>query len=141
MAARNLSPENRHRGFIFGGAAAVALRILFTALAVVPLNVPLLHAFGGVLPLFTAGKLLMPEAVEHEVQEAGSLREATQTIVLADVVMNLDNILAVSGPHTATFAACCLDWPCRFQFCYSAPSWWRGCSAGSPNWSPLAASC
>ena len=76
MAARNLSPENRHRAIVFGGAAAVTLRILFTALAMVLLNVPLLHAFGGVLLAAIAGKHLMPDASAQAAHEAGSLRDA-----------------------------------------------------------------
>jgi YjbE family integral membrane protein len=97
MAARSLSPENRRRAILFGGAGAVGLRILFTALAVFLLQVPYLKAAGGLLLLYIAYKLLRPHSENHNVAEAGSLREAIQTIVLADVVMSLDNILAVGG--------------------------------------------
>lgn len=97
MAARRLSPENRRRAIIFGGAGAVGLRILFTAMASILLTVPYLQAAGGLLLLYIAFKLLKPQDHGAGVQEAGSLREAIQTIVLADVVMSLDNILAVGG--------------------------------------------
>jgi predicted tellurium resistance membrane protein TerC len=51
MAARSLSPENRRRAIIFGGAGAIGLRILFTALATVLLGIPYLQAIGGVFGL------------------------------------------------------------------------------------------
>lgn len=99
MAARSLSPENRRRAIIFGGAGAIGLRVLFTALATVLLGIPGLQAIGGVLLFYIAYKLIRPHGSEgHEsIREAGTLREAIQTIILADVVMSLDNILAVGG--------------------------------------------
>lgn len=97
MAARSLSPENRRRAIIFGGAGAIGLRILFTALATILLGIPYLQAIGGVLLVYIAFKLLKPQGGHGEIKEAGTLREAIQTIVLADVVMSLDNILAVAG--------------------------------------------
>lgn len=98
MAARSLSPENRRKAIIFGGAGAIGLRILFTALATVLLGIPGLQAIGGVLLFYIAFKLIRPHnEAEHNVKEAGTLREAIQTIVLADVVMSLDNVLAVGG--------------------------------------------
>jgi YjbE family integral membrane protein len=98
MAARSLSPENRRKAIIFGGAGAIGLRILFTALATILLGIPYLQAIGGVLLVYIAFKLLRPQGDSHgNIKEAGTLREAIQTIVLADVVMSLDNILAVAG--------------------------------------------
>jgi YjbE family integral membrane protein len=98
MAARSLSAENRRKAIVFGGAGAIGLRILFTALATVLLGIPYLQAIGGVLLFYIAYKLLRPQGDGHgEIKEAGSLREAIQTIILADVVMSLDNILAVAG--------------------------------------------
>ena len=97
MAARRLSLENRRRAIIWGGAGAIGLRVLFTAMAALLLGVPYLQAIGGVLLLWIAYRLLRPEHHAAHVGEAGSLREAIRTIVLADVVMSLDNILAVGG--------------------------------------------
>jgi YjbE family integral membrane protein len=98
MAARSLSVENRRKAIIFGGVGAIGLRILFTALATILLGIPYLQAIGGVLLFYIAYKLLRPQGDGHgEIKEAGSLREAVQTIILADVVMSLDNILAVAG--------------------------------------------
>jgi YjbE family integral membrane protein len=97
MAARRLSPENRRRAIIFGGAGAVGLRIFFTAIVSFLLVIPYLQLIGGLLLLYVAYKLVRPQAGHHDITEAGTLREAIQTIILADVVMSLDNILAVAG--------------------------------------------
>ena len=99
MAARSLSEENRRKAIVFGGAGAIGLRILFTALATLLLGIPGLQAAGGLLLFYVAYKLIRPqhEAADDSIHAAGSLREAVQTIILADVVMSLDNILAVGG--------------------------------------------
>lgn len=97
MASRRLSERNRRRAIIIGGAGAVGLRIAFTLVATYLLEVPLLQAAGGVMLLWIALKLMRPESHEEHVSEAGSLGEAIRTIILADVVMSLDNILAISG--------------------------------------------
>jgi YjbE family integral membrane protein len=97
MAARRLSPENRRKAIIWGGAGAVGLRIFFTAIAALLLDVPYLQAAGGLLLIWIAFRLLKPHDEHANVSAAGSLGEAIKTIVLADVVMSLDNILAVGG--------------------------------------------
>ncbi len=97
MAARGLSPPNRRRAVIFGGAGAVGLRILFTAMAALLLDIPYLQAAGGLLLFWVAYRLLRPHDAEAAVSEADSLGQAIRTIVLADVVMSLDNILAVAA--------------------------------------------
>jgi YjbE family integral membrane protein len=97
MAARGLSEQNRRRAIIVGGGGAIGLRITFTLIASFLLQVPLLQFLGGLLLLWIAYKLLRPQSHGENVNEAGSLGEAIRTIILADVVMSLDNILAISG--------------------------------------------
>jgi YjbE family integral membrane protein len=97
MAARRLSERNRRRAIIIGGAGAVGLRIMFTLIATYLLEVPLLQAVGGVMLLWIAAKLMRPESHSEHVSEADSLGQAIRTIIVADVVMSLDNILAISG--------------------------------------------
>lgn len=97
MAARRLSPEKRRKAIIWGGAGAVGLRILFTAMAALLLDIPYIQAAGGLLLLYISYKLLKPHDEHANVREAGSLKDAIQTIILADVVMSLDNILAVGA--------------------------------------------
>ncbi len=97
MAARRLAPAQRRRAIVLGTAGAVGLRMLFTALMAVLLGIPLLQACGGVLLLWIAVKLLRQNGREQAVAEGASLAAAVRTIILADVVMSLDNILAVGG--------------------------------------------
>jgi YjbE family integral membrane protein len=98
MAASQLPGEHRRRAILFGAAGAIGLRILFTAMVAVLLGVPLLQLVGGLLLTWIAIKLLRPHAPEYGgVKAAASPWEAIRTIVMADVVMSLDNILAVGG--------------------------------------------
>lgn len=98
MAAGRLPAEQRRKAIVWGGAGAVGLRILFTIMASLLLGVPLLQALGALLLLYIAFKLLKPAHDEHaNIREANSFGEALKTIILADVIMSLDNILAVGG--------------------------------------------
>lgn len=97
MAARRLPPDNRRRAIIVGGIGAVVLRVTFTILAALLLDIPLLRAIGGALLLWIAYKLVRPQQETHNVSEAESISQAVKTIILADFVMSLDNILAVGG--------------------------------------------
>lgn len=99
MAARSLSPDDRKRAIVWGGAGAVVLRIVFTVLAALLLDVPLIQAAGGVLLIWIAIRLVTPEAEVDvaQIARADTFAAAVRTIVLADVVMSLDNILAVGG--------------------------------------------
>ena len=97
MAARRLSAEQRRRAILFGAGGAIVLRVLFTALAALLLGVPLIQAAGGVLLIWIAYSLLRQGHEEKAVKEGTNLFEAVRTIILADVVMSLDNILAVGG--------------------------------------------
>jgi YjbE family integral membrane protein len=98
MAANRLSPENRRRAIIIGGAGAVILRIIFTAMVAILLDVPLIQAAGGVMLLWIAWRLAKPHGHEEaHVTAADTLSQAIKTIVLADAVMSLDNMLAVGA--------------------------------------------
>ncbi|MCO5223192.1 MAG: TerC family protein [Thermomicrobiales bacterium] len=97
MAARRLPPDARKRAIVLGGLGAVILRVAFTILAALLLDIPLLRAIGGGLLLWIAYKLVRPHEEAHNVSEADSLAQAVKTIILADFVMSLDNILAVGG--------------------------------------------
>ncbi|RIK46084.1 MAG: tellurium resistance protein TerC [Chloroflexi bacterium] len=98
MAARRLPAYQRRKAIIWGGAGAIILRITFTILAALLLDVPLLQAGGGLLLIWIAVKLLRPFSSGHaNVAEADTLGAAIRTIILADAVMSLDNMLAVGG--------------------------------------------
>lgn len=97
MAARRLSEKNRRRAIVVGGAGAVGLRIGFTLIATYLLDIPLLQALGGLLLLWIAAKLMRSGDHSGQVSEADSLGQAIKTIIIADVIMSLDNILAISA--------------------------------------------
>lgn len=97
MAARSLPPQQRKRAIVFGGGAAIGLRILFTILAGLLLRVPLLQLTGGLLLLWIAVKLMRHDEGGHNVREGRNMVDAMRVIVLADVVMSLDNMIAVAG--------------------------------------------
>jgi YjbE family integral membrane protein len=98
MAARRLPAHQRRKAIVWGGAGAIVLRIIFTIMAALLLNVPLLQAIGGVLLLWIAVKLLRPvDDVHTNIKEADTMSQAIRTIILADAVMSLDNMIAVGG--------------------------------------------
>src|SRR5262245_15643640 len=102
LAVRNLEARQQWLGRIWGTLGAVALRVLFIFLVTWALAIPLLQATGGVLLLWIAVKLLNQknesgEAHAAGVQQGRSLWDAVRIIVIADVVMSLDNVLAVAG--------------------------------------------
>jgi YjbE family integral membrane protein len=82
---------------ILGGAGAIVLRVIFTAVAAIFLQVPFLEALGGVILIWIAYKLLNDNSEAHEVKASASLIAAVRTIIVADVVMSLDNMLAIGG--------------------------------------------
>lgn len=96
MASNRLPAHLRVRAVRWGAAGAIVLRIVLAFAAVLLLNLPLLQAFGGLLLAGIAVKLLL-DGGKREVHAATTLRGAVQTIMLADLVMSLDNVLAVAA--------------------------------------------
>lgn len=97
MASRSLEPRQRRQAILFGGAGAIVLRVIFTFIAVLLLRVPLLEAAGGVMLVWIAFRLLQGGEEAGEVAAGQSLAGAVKTIIVADMVMSLDNMLAVAG--------------------------------------------
>lgn len=98
MAAHRLPPAQRKRAIIIGAGGAILLRIIFTIAAALLLAVPLVEGVGGVLLLWIAYTLVRQEEdAQHKVRSGDTLFIAIRTIIMADVVMSLDNILAVGG--------------------------------------------
>lgn len=98
MAAHRLPPKQRRMAVLFGAGGAIFLRVLFAAMAAVLLSVPFIQFVGGVVLVWIALKLLRDEHAPEKAHSAGgSLFDAVKIIILADVVMSLDNILAVGG--------------------------------------------
>jgi YjbE family integral membrane protein len=98
LACRALPPRQRFWGIVLGAAAAVALRIFFTVILAYVLELPWLRLVGGLLLLWIAVKLLVQdEADEASVASSDNLWGAVRTVAIADVVMSLDNVLAIAA--------------------------------------------
>ncbi len=97
LAVRNLPKRQQWQGRLWGTFGAVALRILFIGIITFLLRIPLLQAVGGGLLLWIAVKLVTQEAGDHTVRHGTSLFEAIWIIIVADVIMSLDNVLAVAA--------------------------------------------
>lgn len=98
MACRMLPPKQRMMGILLGAGVAIVLRILFTLVVQQMLDVPLLKLVGGFLLVWIALKLVIASDPEdHNVKSGTSLWEAVRIIAIADIVMSLDNVLAIAA--------------------------------------------
>ena len=100
LAVRQLKGDTRRKAIILGATGAVLLRLFFAAIVTFLLQIPLLQAVGGALLLWVAWKLVHDspgEEEDDEVQAGGNLWEAVRIIIIADVVMSLDNVVALVG--------------------------------------------
>ncbi len=98
LACRALPPRQRFWGIILGAGAAVFLRVIFTVMLQYLLELPWLKIIGGLLLFWIAIKLLIQdEADEHSIDSSDNLWGAVRTVAIADVVMSLDNVLAIAA--------------------------------------------
>ena len=105
LAARSLPPHQQKKAVFFGSAAAVVLRILLTVVAAKLLTLPWLQIFGGLLLLWIGVQLLSEEdESEGEHREYGTLLAAVRTILIADLIMSLDNVIAVAAAAQGSLA-------------------------------------
>lgn len=98
LACRNLPPKLRTRGILLGTFGAIVIRLALIASAVTLLQVPYLKILGGVLLFWIGIKLLADEDNGHsEIQASNRLLSAVKTIIVADLVMSIDNVIAVAS--------------------------------------------
>jgi len=98
MAARTLKPEQRGKAIFWGSAAAIVMRIVLTIVAIQLLTLPYLKLIGAVLLVYIGVDLLKGEEDEDgEGHEINGMMAAIRTILIADLVMSLDNVLAVAA--------------------------------------------
>ena len=98
MAARGLPAHQQKRAIVFGSAAAILMRIVLTLVAVKMLGLPWLKLAGGVALLYIGANLMSEEQEQHgQGTEPIGVVAAIRTILVADLVMSLDNVLAVAA--------------------------------------------
>jgi YjbE family integral membrane protein len=100
LACRNLPIEQRKKGILYGVIGAVGLRVVLTFFAVNLLALPYLKLVGGVLLLWIGVKLIVPDENAHGedgIKAESNLWGAVKTIIVADLVMSLDNVIGVAG--------------------------------------------
>jgi YjbE family integral membrane protein len=98
LACRNLPDEQRKKGIFWGVCGAVGLRVVITIFAVTLLAIPYLKIIGGLLLFWIGVKLILPEDDDgHEIDASTTLSGAIKTIIVADFVMSLDNVIGVAA--------------------------------------------
>lgn len=105
MACLGLPPRQRLWGMILGAGVAVVLRIIFTVLVASLMLLPWLKIIGGLALFYIAAKLLVPEDPdESEVEAVEHLWRAVRIVAVADIIMSLDNVIAIAAAAQNNFA-------------------------------------
>ena len=98
LACRDLDPHLRRKGIFYGAGGAIALRVILIAFAVTIMTIPYLKFCGGLLLLWIGTKLIVPhDEGDQEVHASKKLWGAVKTIIIADLVMSIDNVIAIAG--------------------------------------------
>jgi len=97
LACRSLPPRDQKRAFIVGTAGIVVLMTALTSFAALLMTLPYIQIIGCVLLLWIGIKLLLPENEGGDVKESANFWDAVKTIIIADIVMSMDNVLGMAG--------------------------------------------
>ncbi len=97
LASRSLPPRQQKQAILFGSFGAIVLRVILTFFAVFLLELPFLKAIGALLLIWIGIKMLLPDEGEKELDGHSNLWAAVKTIIIADFVMSLDNVLGVAA--------------------------------------------
>ncbi|WP_245286578.1 YjbE family putative metal transport protein [Bradyrhizobium sp. ARR65] len=104
MACRGLHGRHRLWGMVIGAGIAVILLILFTGIVATLMELPYLKVIGGLALLVIAAKLLVPEDEGDEIAAGTTLWHAVRIVVIADIIMSLDNVIAVAAAANGQLA-------------------------------------
>lgn len=106
LACRNLPEKQRWQGIMWGTAGAIILRVILVAFAVTLLKIPALKLIGGLLLFWIGIKLLLPQDDDGhgQMQAHANLMGAIKTIIVADLVMSIDNVIAIAGAAQSAVA-------------------------------------
>ena len=97
LAARSLPEKQQKQAVIWGSAAAIVMRVILTLFAVALLQLPWLKLVGSLLLFWIGVKLLIPEDDNEDIPASDQLISAIKTILIADLVMSVDNVIAVAA--------------------------------------------
>ena len=97
LAARSLPPHQQKKAIAWGAGAAIAMRIVLTLFAVVLLTLPYLKLIGAVLLIWIGIQLLLPDDGDEHIESHSNLIAAIKTILIADLVMSLDDVIGVAA--------------------------------------------
>ncbi len=103
MASRCLPRKQQKMAILWGSVGAIGLRVVLTLVAVVLLQIPYVQFIGGLLLVWIAAKLLTEENDEENIEAGTSFMAAVKTIIVADLVMSLDNTLAIAAVAKGDF--------------------------------------
>src|SRR6185369_12776776 len=97
LAARSLPAKQQTQAIVWGSGAAIVMRVILTLFAVALLTLPWLKIVGSLLLFWIGVKLLVPEDGDDDINASDHLLTAIKTILIADLVMSLDNVIAVAA--------------------------------------------
>jgi YjbE family integral membrane protein len=103
LAARSLPAKQQRAAVLWGSGAAVAMRIVLTIFAVALLTLPWLKLVGAILLFWIGVKLLVPEDGDENISASDNLMAAVRTILIADLVMSIDNVIAVAAAAQGSY--------------------------------------
>ena len=97
MAARQLPEDQQKKAIFWGSAAAIVMRVVLTVVAVQLLAIPYLKIIGGLLLFYIGVQLMLSDDGDSNVKSHGTMLAAVRTILIADLVMSVDNVIAVAA--------------------------------------------
>jgi YjbE family integral membrane protein len=97
LASRSLPPKQQKQAILFGSAGAIVLRVILTFFAVLLLGLPYLKLIGAALLVWIGIQMLVPDHGDENIDSSAHLWSAIKTIIIADFVMSLDNVLGVAA--------------------------------------------
>ncbi|WP_394810786.1 TerC family protein [Alkalibacillus aidingensis] len=103
MASRNLPKPLQNKAIILGTTFAILIRFILASIAIYLLTVPYVQLIGGIFLCYIAIQLLLDDKEDHNISASATMFGAVKTIVIADVVMGFDNILAISAASNQNF--------------------------------------
>ncbi|RPF52108.1 TerC family protein [Aquisalibacillus elongatus] len=97
MASRNLPKHNQNKAILFGTSLAIIIRVILATVAIYLLTIPYVQLVGGLFLFYIALRLLIEQEEEVEIASSTTLIGAVKTIVVADLIMSFDNVLAIAA--------------------------------------------